>query len=394
MKTKSDIQLQLLKEIDEICLKNNLHYILVGTNSLNAFRNHTIKNGSRITAIAMTLGDIERFREIVEREYSETRYIEGLFNNSRYNGFNFSYGDRNTIDFHVTNLNQNKNHGINIRIYPIRKNVDNLNYKLLIKEQKLRRFMNKRVENDNFWYIRAGLKVMNALYSVTGGGKRYYFELKKLTFIDKWEDIQDYDMVRMGNKELDTKFLKKEERYSVDGLDLPFPNNVEEYFSDIYGEDFNEIIITPRTQRIRDIVDTEFSYTQVLDETHDILKEIRTIHEDMLLKRKKFDDEKRSIYNVWHLVEMTDEQIAFIDYFKDNIDDLSKYDLDDPNQFQKLYEILTPVIKSLEKYSKRGMTYSIDPKTDKLIEDVLIRSGDEKLVREINEISKKEYFVE
>ena len=69
MKTKTDVQLQLLKEIDEICKNNNLHYVLVGLNSLNAFRNHTIAKGSRITAIAMTHGDIERFCKIIEKDY-------------------------------------------------------------------------------------------------------------------------------------------------------------------------------------------------------------------------------------------------------------------------------------------------------------------------------------
>lgn len=394
MKTKTDVQLQLLKEIDEICKNNNLHYVLVGLNSLNAFRNHTISKGSRITAIAMTHGDIERFCEIIERDYSENRYIEGIFNNSRYVNYSFTYGDKNTTDFHVTNLNRNIHHGINIMIYPIRRIKENLNSALLKKEQRLRLFMNKRIENDNFRHIRDGLKVMNALYTVTGGGKRYYYQLKKLTFIDKWEDIQNYDMVNIGNSDLNSKLFKEVEIHQVDGLNLPFLSPTEEYFKEVYGEDFDEKIINPKTQRIRDIVDTEISYNQVLDETSDILKEIRVIHEDMIWERRKFDSEKEAINNVWRLVEMTDEQLAFIDYFNENINELIKYDLDNPNEFHELYEILTPVIESLEKYSRHGMTYSIDSKADKLIEDVLIKHGDEKLVNELKEISKKEYFVE
>ena len=101
MRNKNDVQLQLLKEIDEICSKNNLHYILHGINSLKAFRHNTIRNGYRITAVAMTQGDIDRFRKIIEKEYSENRYIEGMFNNPQYNVYHFSYGDRNTTDFHV-----------------------------------------------------------------------------------------------------------------------------------------------------------------------------------------------------------------------------------------------------------------------------------------------------
>ena len=88
MKTKSDVQRNLLKEVDEISRQHNLHYVMVGLNSLNAFRNHTISNGPRITAVAMTQGDIDRFCEIVENECPD-RYIEGMFNNPKYLGYHF-----------------------------------------------------------------------------------------------------------------------------------------------------------------------------------------------------------------------------------------------------------------------------------------------------------------
>ena len=44
MKSKQDIQLELLQEIDDICSKNDLKYIFVGKNAFNAYVNHTIKN--------------------------------------------------------------------------------------------------------------------------------------------------------------------------------------------------------------------------------------------------------------------------------------------------------------------------------------------------------------
>ena len=36
MRTKQDVQLELLQEIDNICSKNGLKYFLIGKNSLNA----------------------------------------------------------------------------------------------------------------------------------------------------------------------------------------------------------------------------------------------------------------------------------------------------------------------------------------------------------------------
>ena len=41
-----------------------------------------------------------------------------------------------------------------------------------------------------------------------------------------------------------------------------------------------------------------------------------------------------------------------------------------------------------------GMTFSINPETDDLIEKVLILKGNKKLVNKLNQLKEKEYFVE
>jgi phosphorylcholine metabolism protein LicD len=394
MRTKTDVQLQLLKEVDEICSKNNLHYVMIGLSSLNAHRNHTIKDGPRNTGIAMTQGDIDRFCEIIERDYSENRYIEGIFNNPRYIKYNFAYGDRNTADFHIINIDREKHHGINILIYPIRKSVDNLRYDLILKEQKLRKFLNKRVENDKYRYISAGMAVLNGLYTLTGGGKRYYHQFKKLTYIDKWEDIQNHKMVYVGNKNLSSRFFKDVEMHEVDGMSLPFAVDLDGYFTKLYGPAYNEKVINAKTQRVRDIVDTEFSYEEIMGETGDILKEARSIHEEMIMERKKLQNERDTFDNVWRLVKMTNDEIIYTKFFEENLDELKGYDMENPKEFEKLNDLLTPVLRSLKRYTKWGMTYSISPEADKLIEDVMIKNGDKQLVNEMKEISKKEYFVE
>ena len=95
---------------------------------------------------------------------------------------------------------------------------------------------------------------------------------------------------------------------------------------------------------------------------------------------------------------MTDRQIFLQDMFKEKTDELLKYDLNNELELEELYEELRPAIGSLRRYSKIGMTFSIDPKTDDLIERVLIKRGDKKLekriVDEIKKLEKKEYFVE
>ena len=98
MKEKIDIQLEFLSELNEICAKNDLKYILLGKSALNGYQNKTLKNGSRYVSVAMTNGDIERFCEIIERDYSENRYVEGIFNNP----FFWDFGEYGTPQIRIS----------------------------------------------------------------------------------------------------------------------------------------------------------------------------------------------------------------------------------------------------------------------------------------------------
>ena len=145
---------------------------------------------------------------------------------------------------------------------------------------------------------------------------------------------------------------------------------------------------------MRVILDTEVSYKEIMEEVGDLIKEAKATREEVMWGRLKAYNEKIAIDNVWKLVQMTDRQIFLENMFKEKTDELLKYDLNNPKELEELYEELSPAIGSLRRYSKVGMTFSIDPKTDDLIERVLIKRGEQKLVDEIKKLAKKEYFVE
>lgn len=91
---------------------------------------------------------------------------------------------------------------------------------------------------------------------------------------------------------------------------------------------------------------------------------------------------------------MTNKQIEFKQYYKENINDLLKMDLTDEEQFEFVYDELKRPINSLRRYAEYGMTFSIDPKTDALIEKVLLMKDNEVLVSKIKKLSEKEFFIE
>lgn len=401
MKSKQEIQLELLREIDDICSKNNLRYIMVDQKALYAYLNRTLDDDYRMVAVAMTQGDIDRFCQICINENNEDRYIEGIFNNPHYIPIYVSYGNKNTTDLDTVHRNRNLYKGIRIRIYPIMKSVgkDGTVFeawnKRLKKERTLRRIINKQIVNERLSYMRKGLRVLNGAYSLTGGGTRYYKEVKKNIFIDKWEDIQQYSKVRIVNKYFTTDLLKDTTKIEIDGVGLAFPEKSDEYFIQAYGKDYKEKSIKSRNLKNRVVIDTERGYEQVISDTEDILKEIRSNHEDIILKRREVKKENEAVKNIWRLVKMTEKQIEFQDYFTDDkVDELLKLDLNNEKHFESVHEELSPAISALRRYANFGMTFSINPKTDSLIKNVLLIKENDALLKRIDNISKKEYFVE
>lgn len=400
MKTKIDIQLELLQELDEICLKNNLKYILVGRNALKAYLDHTIKDGARMVGVAMTQGDIDRFCEIIEKHHSSNRYVEGMFNNPKFMPSYVSYGNKNTSYFNMVHLDSNIHHGIHIRLYPIRRSAELDGTPIegwtprLKKERKFRKFISKQIESNKFWYIKYGLKALNIAYSLTGGGKRYYKEIKRNIFIDKWDDIQNYSLVRLVSSEINPKCLKELDRFVIDGIELYLPKDSDAYFTEVYTENFRDKVIKPQSVHKNVIVDTEMGYEELINKTSHLIKEARITYEEIAWERRKCDDEKTTVENVWHLVKMTNQELEYKQYFEDKIDDLLILDLDNPEQYEKVYEELKRPISSLRRYARKGMTFSIDPKTDALIEKVMLKRDEGELVVNIKRISKKQYFVE
>ncbi len=390
MKSKIDIQLELLAEIEEICSQNNLNYILFELDGLNPF--HTLKKENPgFISIAMTQGDIERFSKIIEEKH-KNRYVEGIFNNPRYDPIYVSYGNKNTTEIPILELSHKKNYGIEIIIHPINKSINSDGSRIqadkrLSKEKKIRTTLNKRIENPKFWYIKTGMAVLNGAYSIAGGGKGYYKKLMKNIGIDSWDEIQNYSEVNINEFDINVKKLDDLQAINANGIDIRVPKDTEDFF-------IKRIENDNREYDNNTIIDTEIGYEEVLNETEDIIKEAKGENEEIAWIKVKAKDEQSTIQKVWQLVEMTNIQVQYIDYFKDKSDKLSKLDLNNKNEFDEVYDELKPVITDLKKYAKMDLTFTVNDKIDRLIEEVLIKKGDNVFLQKIKTLQNKEYLIE
>ena len=345
----------------------------------------------------MTTGDIERFSKIIEKKFSKNRYVEGIFNNSYYVPFYVSYGNKNTTDLHIVKLNMNKHHGINIRLYPICKYADLNGRKLTVWDSELsdeKKFRENLIDplNENDSYKQ---KFLNKIHPFTKSGKNYYEEYKKYNAIDKWEDIQSYSKVRISQKIFNTTLLKDTIRYDVDNITISLPKETDAFFRKIYGKNFRNKKIKPQKQSMREIIDTEIGYKQIINENKNLLNEARAINKEIEITKSEVKNEKEVIANIWHLLKMTDKQLEFKHHFDDDaVEELLKKDLDDKEQLNEVYKELQQVINTLKKYAEYDLTFSVNPKIDTLVEEVLLRKKKKKLVKKIKKLSEKEYLIE
>ena len=266
-------------------------------------------------------------------------------------------------------MNSKDHHGINVEVYPIRG--------LKLNKKAKDKPANPKAEQD-------AMKEKN--------------EVKKTptdkTYIDRWQDIQDFTTVKIINTKIKAKTLKEIGRYEVDKLQLALPKDASKFFREIFGANFKDRKIKPTNIGYRYILNPEMGYQQIIEESKDLIMESNSLNEEVKLKSAEADDDRVVLNNLWNLILMTNKQIEFTKYFDENIERLLSFDLSDKKEFDLVYKELKPVISALRKYAKLGMTFDINPETDSLIERVLIMKGNEKLVDEIKTLKDKEFFIE
>ena len=380
MRTEKDIQIELLQEINDICSLNSLNYILIGSGGLNAFLNHTIKNGPFSVAIAMPSGDIGRFCDIINSQYSKERYVERINPESDSKCY-VNYGNKNTTNFYIFNAYNKVHNGININIYPIR----GLDKKIIEADDS-------KTKNQNLFS-----KILNRISGKSDENKSnesVKADLKDDSFIDRWDDIDKFSSIKIINSKIDSILISEIEGYEVDGTELSLPKDPSKFFRKIFGKNYRNREIKPAKLGPRYIINTEVGYEQIISQSKDLIDEAISLHEEVQLESAKVDEDRKSIKDLSDLVLMTNKEIEFTKYFDENLDSLLSYDLSDKKQLNEVYKELKPVISSLKKYSKLGMTFNISPQADSLIENVLLAKSDEKLVNKMKELNEKQYFVE
>ena len=396
-----------------------------------------------MVAVVMPSEDIEIFCKIIKKDYKADRYVEKSSNDKENPLFHIAYGDKNTADFILTNLNTHKQHGIRVRIYPMRKTImdeiDLEEHSSIRTEMKasFNKFIRKHNTNRDKFYFRYFLNFVNFgynliynsynyfknrypkaiikehLFDIFGRDSRftdsmiglyeymysiinktYFFfkNLKKHPFIENWDDLENYNDVQIINRKITAEAFDEVNKVNVDGIDVNLlgPN----FFSEVFGKNYENRKIKIKAPRASAILDTETSYEKIIKERKEAIKKIKVIQREIRKKRFEVMEETSVVNNVFNLVKMTDAQIKVQKFFERHRDYLFSLDMNDEEEFIELYDRLTPTINYLRRYSEYNMTFSIDEEADLLVKKVMLKTGEDELVDKLEELSKMEYFIE
>lgn len=109
--------IKLLTEIDKICKRQGISYVLGPQLTLCSVRNQEIAS-PHAGVVYMKTADMERFRQAVQEEIPDGRVVESMNNNKHFYGFFLRYTDLNTL---CLRLNEGRNYkypGMGVDIFP------------------------------------------------------------------------------------------------------------------------------------------------------------------------------------------------------------------------------------------------------------------------------------
>ena len=291
--------LTLIKEIDFICQKYNIHYYTAGGTTIGAVRHHGFIPWDDDIDIYMTRSEFYRFREAFKIEKPEGRALECLDDNKEYPGTIPRYIDTTTTDlcrFHCLNTCAG---GIIIDIFildPIPSNPDLQNEyraKLNVYADFTMPYYAFSYRNDTAYL---DLYLQYKKKEEKNGREAVLKELEKDLFTYPEEEA-DFYMLRWAT--LPSIFSKsmfdKPSYFPFEDMKLPLPSDWYGYLNQLYGADWMYIPqnVENQVQHIA-VINTEISYLNYTRELDEFInkEEALSIYEKRklnLLEKEKLD---------------------------------------------------------------------------------------------------------
>ncbi|RGD74166.1 hypothetical protein [Anaerofustis stercorihominis] len=383
--TNSEIQLELIKEIFEICKKANINIFLYGNTAYSVFKNGKLADTN---FVCLDVKDVKKFIKYFNKEKKDNRVIESMLNNGKYPLYELKYMNINTIDFNVNNFRNYKNNCLGIRIKIIshipnndkkKKYISNI-YKAYkacneIKTKKPNKKIKKEVNK---------LLKFKKLFSDTFVS-RHIFKLMLKYYNNKSEKVI------IGAKKFPSNLFYDKKEVYIDNYKFYIPNDYETFFKLIFGEFWEENKIPKYIETQKRFRDANHSWIEYKKRISDIDFETYFETKQKFEKIwKQYDKYNKKILRYYEFLDRTHDRFSLWCYYKDKKNKIKQ--LWENKDYDKLEHLLSNYIKALYKNYNRQLGLCFDIDIMEITMDFLILKGKENYVKELKTLIPEKHY--
>ena len=363
---------QMLKEIHEICVQNEITYILHPQLVLFLQNELDIPENYDCRCVYMTAEDFHRFVSVCSKNLPENRSIESLNSNPKYPDlYTARYGNTETLCLNVNEGFNYVNNGLFIRIEILR------SYPKSSVKKKILTVLEVGWRANTYQYTnqfskkelvsKVAVRCMMLFGRKTLGRFLYKF------FLKAYQCDNPKFRVRAKGKTLalPKNAFEAELMTVADNEGFYIPVGWKRYLKSAFGNKYGQLLKKKYVPAMS-IIENPYMSSEEFFKAYPQLGEF--FRERMSLRRGTRKMKKLLEYRTycWAMVNMAGDKYRLMSYYDKNrtkIKNLRKA----KNQ-RKLMAIFTPYYKTQKKYKKYGQTFDIDPEIDKIYYETLRRN--------------------
>lgn len=387
----TDVQLVLLKllrEIDQICEKEQIGYFLADHTAFYAYMKNGFTGKVYEANVLMTQEDALRFSKAVQKERRKDRALESLQTNKKMPGCYFRYTDENTLlmDLDTTyGYYQSYGIGVNIRILqPMPKSILRKKWQAALSVGwrtmhggRKTRLMHKA--------LGMGVGLMMGIFGEKRvAGWLWNLAMKPAKKIDP-RRYRICDAIQGLGKWVPVEIFQEAAHEQLEGNYFRICSDPQEYLQRIYGKSWK----TPRMgipkESYKVYADSQLPYAyflQAAKERHMLTKEfIRERKKFFLLDSRKGAPRKRDVVWTWNVLFRTADRFEmWCEYMPQKQELLELYE---EGQYAQLHVKLMPYLNMLKQNYKRKLGLCFDKDIFDITMELLRYEGEEEYAQKL-----------
>lgn len=376
--------MNLLKEIDKVCVENKIDYYLLAGMALSLYRdNTTITNGT----IGIHGKDVKRFIDALQNSISGERFLETPINNPNLPAAYIRYCDLNTLDCSLSNYKSYLSNCLHINIKIItgkpKKDLKNKIKRKLAAFYVTSNTTSTSGKSIKYKIVRKAIRTLRHIF-----GWKFTSKLAFNCFLSSYSEKSDY--VRIDKRKYKREAFGKPLEKNIGDFRCSFPTKIEYYLSSTYGNWEDKKIVDEEPSAFR-ALSAQISWDEFRKKMDDY--GFRQYYIELKKYRRenlKFGIYNRKVNGYYALLERTNDRFLLYTQYKDKKDEIIS--LHQQKNFEELRKILAPFVQALEKNYKKKLGLCFDKDIFNITMDLYAHNGQKAKADKLRKLVPAEHW--